>query len=191
MSQAGDVTRRLHTPNSMRVHDIDGSDQVFVTSMNGDAAGPPHTGTGNRPKFESAEPVVASLRQSYATADGVQRQREKLERLFENKHQQIAEREARNTKWKKEHDRKWKMFERRIKRERDKDSQKFEQMMEDVRSKTLRVKNDIREMDNQAFEDYTKMKTDRRKMKEESDRKRREQSERLFKEEQQRYQIQN
>lgn len=40
------------------------------------------------------------------------------------------------------------MFERRIKRERDKDSQKFEQMMEDVRSKTLRVKNDIREMDN-------------------------------------------
>ena len=52
MSQAGDVTRRLHTPNSMRVHDIDGSDQVFVTSMNGDAAGPPHTGTGNRPKFE-------------------------------------------------------------------------------------------------------------------------------------------
>lgn len=52
--------------------------------------------------------------------------------------------------------------------------------MEDLRSKTMRVRQDYRELDNQSFWDYNQMMTDRRKQKLEAEQAQREKAERIF-----------
>jgi hypothetical protein len=92
-------------------------DPTFLTST--EVKEPLKTAAEQRPKIQP----FASMRHSYATQEGLQMQREKIQHLFDFKHKQATEREQRNIQLLKNHDKKWKSFERRARKERDKKSQ--------------------------------------------------------------------